>query len=81
MVRPNGPSCQVPIAGEDHPPNKKSFKVKGDPFDEVDIGQIVPYYDLSSGIRSQFAAENGPVEIVDLPIKQAQFCKRLPEGT
>ena len=29
-----------------------------------------------------FAIENGPVEIVDLPMKNGDFqlCKRLPEG-
>ena len=38
---------------------------------------------LPSGKRLQFAIENGPVEIVDLPIENGDFpqlCKRLPGG-
>ena len=44
------------------------------------------YDGIPSGILLQVAIENGPVEIVELPIDSIvifQFakCKRLPEGT
>jgi hypothetical protein len=39
----------------------------------IDDGTMSPQAEIPSGKRLQFAIENGPVEIVDLPIKHCDF--------